>query len=216
MEMKDIIKDKLILRRLIIISIWLLISAAYAPFLSKVRGTYLEYILLTSTSIIFAFSGIIQDYIKNIFSSVTVRNIVIVCNIIDFILILVIYNKFHYITTNDIPLTDHEVNKLIAYIILEVMVIAVEIIMTGILGSRMKGYLGSLYRDKCEAIDFKEKKLISTMSIFGLVIFGTLYKVLGAGPTLIIGGILTLLSNLYDISNTKVLVELDKKMNRVK
>lgn len=210
MKVKEMIKDRLILRRLVIVLTWTLISAAYAPFFNKVRGTYLEYILLTSVSILFASSGLMQDYIRNLFSSVIARNIIVVCDVLNIVLIYLIYQEFQYITVNELPMTEEYIGKITAYIILEVLVVALQSIMTGILGTRMKGYLGKIYGDKYESIDFKEKKLTSTISIIGLIVFGLLYKVLGAGYTLMIGAALNILSNIYDVMNTKALIELDK------
>lgn len=213
MKVKEMIQDKLLLRRLVIVLTWTLISAAYAPFFNKVRGTYLEYILLTSVSILFASSGIIQDYLRNLLSSIVTRNIIIVCDVMNMILIYLIYKEFQYITINELPLVDENTKTITTYIIVEVIVVSVQTVMTGILGSRMKGYLGKIYGNRYESIDFKEKKLTSIISILGLVVFGLLYKVLGAGITLCLGAGLNILSNVYDVMNTKALIELDRIRN---
>lgn len=213
--MKEILQDKLLVRRLVIIMGYMLITAAITPFYKKLHGLFLDYTMITSITILAALSGIIQDYVKGYFSSVTVRNGILVTDFINLMIVGTIYIKFVHEDPERVASTIQgtDLKLLVTLIILASVNMAVQSVMTGMLGTRMKGYIGKVYGNRYEALDYKEKKLTSLAGIFGLVVFGLFYKTLGAGATLTIGGLLTIASNIYDVMNTKALRELDRIRN---
>lgn len=213
--MKEILQDKLLVRRLVIVLGYMLISAIMLPYFKKLHGVFLDYSVITSITILAALSGFFQDYVKDYFSSVTVRNMIVANDIIQIVLVVLLYKSFKGYEVDEVVtiLTDSEKNRIMLLIVLCAVNASIQSVFTGILGSRTKGYIGKQYKGKYESIDFKEKKLTSIVGIFGLVVFGLFFKYLGTTITLSIGLMLIVASNIYDIMNTKALRELDRIRN---